>query len=213
MTAVTTEVQPVKATWPESLQPLAEELRQLDTDALREVFREAIAMTVTGIVRAAASIRLLEERGEDLDELGNYNLFQMLRRVAYGSVLPEVVARFQGSSSVMRKIAALPIPDQRRLVEDRPLAVVVVDGEAFAHRLIPPSRMTPKQLQQVFAGDHIRDQAEQRTWLEERRTRTPRRGASGVVVDMKRRCLIVTGEKVVLTAKELNQYLQRFLEK
>jgi len=200
--------------WPSFLQDVAAEYADKTTDELVAALKDAMGVTVKSLCRVAVLVRLLKERGYDLSEL-RIGMVAWLEKIAYGQVLPEIVQRYHGSSLIMRKLAGLPLDEQRRVASDEPLQVLTFDESGRpTHRLVAPSKMTPAEAHQVFAADHIRDLGEQRSYLESRKPRTARR-RSGVFVDMKRRGLVVRagGEEVFLSAEDLSQYLTRLLRK
>lgn len=72
-----------------------------------------------------------------------------------------------GGQRVDGKLRKLPLSQQRAAL-DTGIAVLVDEGD---HLLVQPSDLTPVQIQQVFAGDHIRSLSEQRAWVEIHRPR------------------------------------------
>jgi len=152
-----------------------ETIRASDTEALRAQLAGSLARTAQEMLRMAAIVRTLEERGVDLRDL-RVGMLDYLRRVAYGQVLPEVVVRFAEHPLLIRRIAALALPDQRRLVEGQgvPVAVRREDG-TIDHRLADPLFLSGPQINQVFARDRLRSIAEQTLVLEDpqRRPRQP----------------------------------------
>ena len=146
--------------------PAAElkKLNDLPTDRLKDELGKSLQLTSNHLVRLATIVRVLEERGEDLSEL-RIGLLGYLRRIAYGQVLPEVVVRYAEFPLLIQRIAALPLPEQQRLGAGEPVKVMVAKDD---HRLVDPLKMTRDQVGQVFARDHIRDEAEQLQLLQER---------------------------------------------
>lgn len=146
-------------------------LESLTTEQLREELAQGLRVTAECLSRLAAVVRILEERGEDLSEL-RIGLIGYLRRIAHGQVLPEVVVRFADSPMLLRRIASLPLPDQKRLAEGEPVKLVVPqEGGPADHRMADPLRMTRDQITLVFAADHIRDTAEQLLVVQDRRSK------------------------------------------
>lgn len=141
-------------------------LSEMTTDQLRKELSRALDLTARNLMRLALIVRALEERGEDLSDL-RLGLLTYLRQIAYGAVLPEVVVRFAESPTLIKAIAALPMPDQTRLAAGDPVDLVVPRGE-HGHdiRRADPLRMTVEQIRQVFAKGRIRDEAEQILVLE-----------------------------------------------
>jgi hypothetical protein len=144
---------------------ILDRLSMLSTEDLRHRLSETLNRTVDDLREAAACVRLLEERGEDMSELRG-SLFNYLRLIAYGQLEAEVLVRFAGSPSMMRTVASLPLPDQKRLAEGQKVEVAVRRGNVFDTRLIAPLNMRSEQFRQVFAGGRIRSIPEQIAQLE-----------------------------------------------
>jgi hypothetical protein len=217
-TALTKPPPPVQApddNWPEGLRQEAAATAGLGETELLSMLKSELEVCTRSLIRTAVLVRRLEEAGSDLSAIRSQSFLALLRRIAYGQLLPEIAERWLDSRDVLRRVASLPIPEQRKVAADQPMAVVVREGDQVTHRLLRPSTMDQRQAAQVFAGDHIRDEAEQRTWLE-RRQETQERSTgrphdSGVRLDVKGRCLRVTGHNVIITASQLSEYLTRLL--
>lgn len=181
-------------------------------DQLMETLVELMSITTDSLVRMAAVLRLLEDRGFDLSEI-RIGLKDYIRKIAHGQLLPEVVARLQGHDLLLSRVASLPLPDQRKVVEmiddGTPAKVMCWDDQGTTHRLVPVLRLGKSEVHQVFAPDHIRDEGEQLSWASKRRWQSRPIGQSNagpIVLDKKRRCIVVTGESVRLTLKDLNEW-------
>jgi hypothetical protein len=154
------------------------ELFKMGRDELRKALAESLARTAAELIRLAWIVRLLEERGEDLEDL-KLDLLPHLRLIAHGQLSPELVVRYGQSPAVMRAARGLPMPDQERLArgERLPLAVLRPDG-SLDHQLADPAFLTPAQARRVFAPGRIRSLEEQAILLRDapppRPTRRPR---------------------------------------
>lgn len=115
----------------------------------------------------------LERRGDDLEDL-RLGLIDYLRRIASGQLLPDVVVRYAGQPNVLKRVAVLPIADQRKLVTQPAIDFAVWRGDSIEWKKVDPSLMTTTQLTQVLAPDHIRTRSEQVTLLEHRREMSSR---------------------------------------
>jgi hypothetical protein len=176
-------------------------LAAMSTERLRAELSKVLELTARNLMRLALIVRALEERGEDLSDL-RLGLLTYLRQIAYGQVLPEVVVRFAESPMLVRAIAALPQPDQRRLASGEPVPLVVARGE-HGHdiRMADPLKMTGEQVRQVFGKGRLRDEAEQVLLMEgntgKKSTRSrPRNKVGGIVVDRRNRGLVIGKEFV-----------------
>jgi hypothetical protein len=141
-------------------------LAALSTDELRDELTRSLSLTAQHLSRLALVVRLLEERGEDLSDL-RIGLLGYLRQIAYGQIVPEIVVRYAETPSLLRRIASLPIPDQRRLASGDTIEVVVRrDDGSFDRRRVDPLFLGRSQLRQVFDSGRIRDEAEQINMIE-----------------------------------------------
>jgi hypothetical protein len=142
-------------------------LASLDTEALRSELAAAISLTADSLRRLAMIVRLLEERGEDLTDL-RIGLIGYLRRIAHGQLVPEAVVRFGESPGLLRAVAALPLPEQRRLAAGATVTVVVPAADGFTNRQADPLALPAGGFRQVFGPRGIRGEAEQILYLGER---------------------------------------------
>jgi hypothetical protein len=186
-----------------------DELAGWDAPRLAAEFRQVMAKTAANVARMAAIVRRIEEHDpEQLDTLGFPSWVRLLRRVAYGQVLPEVVANTTGR---LRHVAAsLPGPEQKRIAADEPLRVVELAADGPTYRQLRPSQLDDRQIQQVFARDGVRSEAEQVTYLRERAEREPKREKPPVLVNTRRRCLVIT-RPTEIAANELTRYLEQLM--
>ena len=180
----------VTTTTPKALVRELEAIRAItDKDELRRLLVQTLSVTVMDFIRLAAVVRRAEELGDDLSDM-EISLVPQLRRIAYDQMLPEVLVRFQGNLRVLRKVASLPLPDQRRIVDGEPCKVMLLNGD---HRLVSPLNLTGREVSQVFGPDGLRHEGEQLAYLRERQERQPvRLPQSEVIVDYKHRCILVT---------------------
>ena len=147
-------------------QPSAE-LLALDSRQLRQELVRSLSLSVEHLVRAAIIVRILEERGETVEDEANQSLVSWLRRIAYGQLAPEAVIRFAGKPGMVNSISSLPLPDQRLVASGKPVALVVRrENNTFDERMVDPLYLSRSQFSQVFARGRIRTAAEQILFLE-----------------------------------------------
>lgn len=144
------------------------ELQALSSDELRRQLTLSLKITAEQLVRMAAIVRVLEERGDDLSEFRGA-LPGYLRKIAYGQMLAEVVVRFADSPQLIQRVSQLPIPDQRRLADGESIEMAVLTEAGTDKRMVDPLALRGPLLTQVFAPDHIRPLHEQVLILEARR--------------------------------------------
>jgi hypothetical protein len=141
-----------------------DKLTPLSNKQLLAMLIESVAAITRHTLRAAVCVRVLEARGEDLSDLADLRLLlPMLRKVAYGQLIPELLARV-GAGHRIKVFAQLPIPDQTRLAAGEMVEVVVpgTHGERWDVRMMAVESMSWTLTQQVFAADgHIRTVPEQ----------------------------------------------------
>jgi len=155
-------------------------LQSLDTPALRAELASALGLTSRHLLYLAAVWSELERRGEDLSDLRS-GIGVYLPLIATGQVLPETVVRFAGQPTLLRSVAGLPIPEQRRLADGEPIALVVRQGDSYTHRMLPAHALTAAQSRVVFGDRTIRSEAEQIALLtsalpRDKPGRSPKRG-------------------------------------
>lgn len=133
----------------------------LDTQSSRlAALRQAIGDSMENIRRAAEILSAMEQAGDDLSDIPAH-LLRMLRRINTQQLLPEVMVRLSGT--LRQKVASLPLPEQRRMIEpDCLLEVLLPDGHVA---MLAPQRFTPDQVRQVFGDGFIRTPMEQRASL------------------------------------------------
>lgn len=177
---------------PESLQV---ELNQIancnDSEWLLNQLKESLSITVNHVIKVAALLRRLDENGVDIDI--EFSLIPMLRKVAYGQVLPELIVTLQGDNQLLAKAVTLSIPEQRAIARNLPVQVMISGG---GHRKVPPLSLTRRELRQVIGRGKIRTPAEQIGWLnDEREKNAAKQGVSEneIKVDRKRKGIIVNG--------------------
>ena len=180
-------------------------LRKLDVDDLKKELVKELGVSVSHLIRLASIVRVLEEKGENLTEL-RLGMLTHLRRIAYGQLLPETVVALQTSPMLLTRVASLPLPDQKQIVEQGYVEVAEPDIEQS--RRVPLLSLARNEIMQVFGKDEIRDLDAQRNYL---RNHQPRRrqarqvDSRGIQVDRKAGGIRVGG--VLISRRELARYL------
>lgn len=83
-------------------------------DALREELANQLALSVENITMLAVIISELEARGDDLSAF-KMGLLPILRKVACGEIVPEIVVQYADRPAVMKSIARLH-PEEQKLI-------------------------------------------------------------------------------------------------
>lgn len=197
------ELQKVENLYPEVQKELKRIAGMKSKRELRKLLLDLLGFTVNHVILMAAAVRRLDELGDDLSDV-QIALLPQIRRLAYGQIVPELLVRLQGNPTLITRASGLPLPDQRRIAEGQPIKVLEAGGD---HRMIPPLQLTRAEVRQVFAGDHLRDDAEQAAWLRQEKQRVPRtkRPDNEVYLDRKRGGIIVADR--FISATDLAHYL------
>lgn len=145
-------------------------LTSLSSEDLRRELQSAALGVAQQLLRLAAIIRVLEERGEDLSDV-KVGMVRYLRRIAYGQVLPEIVTTYADYPLLLNRLTTLPLPDQERIAKGESLAVMIQTASGPDTRLVAPMNMTAEQVYQVFGDGRVRSDAEQASYLDSRSSR------------------------------------------
>jgi hypothetical protein len=86
-----------------------------------------------------------------------------LEMVGRGFVKP---AMLLSDAPAYRAARVLPVSDQDKLISDPHIPLLVRENGATEILQVDFRNLQAGQVRQVFASDHIRDEAEQRAWLE-----------------------------------------------
>lgn len=143
------------------------ELSRASSDDLKARLGSLLARTAEDLREMSAIVAELERRGEDLAGL-RLGIVDHLRRIAAGQLLPEIVVQYAGYPQLLRVATGLPLPDQRRLLDEAAVALAVWREGRIEFRRADPLCLTPAQLRQVFIGERLRTDAEQVSYLESR---------------------------------------------
>lgn len=118
----------------------------------------------------AVKVAIYERKGGDLQKLRLHYL-SLYRKVGSGQVHPDVVTKFIGNPTLIKKVVSLPMPDQERLVSGKVELVELVDGRYDTRRIPNPLMLSAEQIQQVIASDHIRENNEQIIYLQREKSK------------------------------------------
>ncbi|HUT57157.1 MAG TPA: hypothetical protein VNA25_04715 [Phycisphaerae bacterium] len=175
-----------------------DELVTKTTDELVKELLECFEITAAKLGRAAKIVRQLDDRGYDFSSLRLVGI-NWLRRIAYNQMLPEVMEKFRSDSTLVDKIASLPLNEQARLVaEDGSVEMVcLADNGEFTVRKVAPGEMTKQEMRIAFCRGGIRTLAEQRGYIEDKRLRASMRSTEhledGVEINRKKKTITLHG--------------------
>jgi len=190
------------------------EFKHLSDADLIELIRNCLARTVADFIVLAKGVHEAGRRGIDLSEV-QLPVVHLLRKIACGQLLPDAMVKL-GGTMVLGRVASLPLPDQQRVIDlvDRGQGINVArfeNGEIQSVR-IPVAHLSRKQISQVFARDHIRDDVEQVSWLRNKQDNTQKpQIIEGPRVDRKRGKLMIPAhtELMAISKTELLRYLMQ----
>lgn len=186
-------------------------LAKLTVQELKERLNANVKKFADNVKRAAENLREMSmilrkliEHGENIDDI-RIGLKHLLRKIAYNQLMPEVVAAFWSSPAAMNRIASLPLPDQKQIVELTEsgkgiLVASAIKGEA---RSVPVNQLTASEARQVFAADHIRDENEQIAYLKSREPRVVRARPQFTPDHKKKGINIALGDQTVFLDRAL----------
>lgn len=151
------------------------DLSKIETTDLEKMFAECLRMSAENVLFAGRCVLELEKRGRNVSGLCGRNFIKYLRLIGSGTFEPEIAVRYAGSWELLDTLAALPMDQQRRIIEDSKISVAIADKDETYDLVELPRRF----FGQVFGGSHIRTPEEQRKWLalaiESKRTEKPSR--------------------------------------
>lgn len=180
-----------------------------DPEKLLDELRQCLAISVETLLRLGAIIRRLETIGIDVFALEIPN-FNYLRRIAHGQMMPELFIELAGMPGLLRKVSTLPLPDQKKIADGRPLKVMLHGGD---HLLISPKDMTPSQVQQVFGRQGLRSEAQQVAWMTDRQQELSRKSVPRPEVELDRKRHGIRVGETFLSANDLAGYLAQLAAK
>lgn len=147
-------------------------MSRFSTKRIYQELSKAVGVTVDGLLRMATAVRILEDRGEDLNRL-RLGLIDYLRLIGHGHVLAEAVVRFIDRPLLIRKVATLPRPDQVLLARGGLVVVVREEDGCYVSHEVDPITLTGREIYQVFANRRFRSPEEQEAFLKARRPFLP----------------------------------------
>lgn len=125
------------------------EVEKMPTPKLREEFARGLQVTAERLTWLAVALHELEvARGEKVEGVPEA-LLTLLRRIAGGELLPEVVVRFAGTPKTMARVGKLPVDEQE----------AVVSGEK------PPPEPPPRKPAKLHESGQTREAIEDKNYL------------------------------------------------
>lgn len=186
--------------------PPDQELAGMESKSLLGLLGQCAALSVESVSCAARIIRLLDSRGVDLSEF-NQTMLRHLRRIASNQLLPELLLNWR-DTAVYARTRLLPLPEQKAVVSNEPIRVVAIkDGGELHAWVCEPRNMTPAVAKQVFASDHIRNDAEQIAYIRSMQTHALEKRPYPLPYEVKRNSVEFT-RPCRLTKRDLQRLLK-----
>ena len=182
----------------------------MDDDQLEQALASELRATTEHFIRLASIVRVLEDRGRDLSNI-RLGMMTYIRKIAYGQVVPDLVAQYQDKPLVLDRLAQLPPPEQARIASGGTVKVMVVEGSGTTFRMVSPRDMSADEIRQVFDRGRIRTEAEQVSLIRSRPTFQQVRIPVGVKLDLRRKGIIVSGDDLFIPLKQLSEIVAQLL--
>lgn len=179
---------------------------ELATSAQRRAaFQRALVDSVDAVRRAAEILGFMEDAGDDLSGISS-NTVRLMRRIRDQKMLPEVFVQIGGR--LRARVAQLPIRTQREILEGHPVPLVVKSATGMETMSVDARKLQPAQIMQVFGEGFIRDESEQRLFIEamNKHVPPPDEELKQVTVLLKQQGIRVNG--VFLSRDELWRYIK-----
>lgn len=98
-----------------AFQRIAAQAAATSTEDLKRQLAHLLGLTAQNLVRLAVIVSELEKRGEKLEHI-KMGLLPILRQIARGHLLPEVVVMYAEQPGKIRMIGAMPLNEQREVI-------------------------------------------------------------------------------------------------
>lgn len=135
---------------PQQQIPTVEALREIPFDQRLHMIETAMLDIKAKVATICNIIASLEEDGYDTTHLRRRKMIQFISQVHQGLLLPEAFQAFLSAYYMLRCFAALPIEEQKRLMEAGTVQVVeMVDGQT-THRIVGLEELSEQEAKLVF---------------------------------------------------------------
>lgn len=147
------------------------QLEAMTTEELRQELAQSLQLNARQLLHLAAVWRVLESRGENLDELRR-GMGAYLPLIASGRLAADAVVKFAGQATLLRALTDLSIDRQKAIAAGESLRVITLDNNGEPKTVeMPAYALTAAQVRQVFAPGKLRDEKEQAAQLLQSTTR------------------------------------------
>lgn len=136
----------------------------MTNEQLRQELARGLSITVEHLQRLANIWAELERRGEDLSDLRR-GIAANLSLIASGTLAADAVVALASRPTLLKRLAGVPLDQQRAIASGEPLPVVVDDGKKYNVEMLPATALTMAQTRQVIDYGSVRTVDEQRAIL------------------------------------------------
>lgn len=144
-----------------NMQMLTEtEMSKASTDTLKAALASGFNLSAKWLLYLANIWRELENRGEDLTNLRS-GLSLYLPMIANGTLDAQVVVRYAGQTMLINAIAQLSLANQRDLLQNSHVKLVVIDNGEKREIDRPLNRLSSFEIRTVFDNGRLRSLDEQ----------------------------------------------------
>src|SRR3990167_2883594 len=150
---------------------LTQDLDTMTNEEILVLFERTMECIYQRIGEASFLLLALEKRGYDTRKLRRSPIVEAVRNVGIGILIKEAVARYFSRSDILRYITALPIDEQKKLVDDGSVKGYDHIGGKGTHRLVEIDELTPREAVLVFdmKNHRVREPGEQAMYLQRER--------------------------------------------
>lgn len=149
-------------------------------------------------------VAIIEEDGLSLGDIAEkadlpIDVLAQLEKIGRNQLVPQLLL---AEYPAARKLERLPMSEQERLMIE-PVEVMVMKSGKPDTLCVQVRHLTPSQVRQVFAANHIRSASEQRQWIE---SQTPTQSApvkAECPYILTRKGSVIFQQSCEMTAKEL----------
>ena len=187
---------------------VSSDVSKFNTAELKEMLRESLAVSATAILRAASIIRELELRGEDIKSL-RLSILPFLQRINDGTLDAGAYVKFCGNTPLVKKVACLPVPEQRRLAEGGQVKLAYMEDDAPKSMDIYPHLLSTPLINQVFNCNSIRSVKEQIKIIMEKKAVKPVEVVTPKARLNRRLGGITTNGTQFISLEELREYVRQ----
>lgn len=149
-------------------------LHEQSTATLKEQLAKSVQITANYLTYIAAIWQELERRGEDMSSL-RHGLMHYIPMIANRTLDARAVVNYAGQKTLLSTLAAMPIEQQRALIDTGSVDIVELDSDG--HQVIKPTRLetlTAAQTFQAFGKGRLLTTDEQYQVLLVRQTAKPK---------------------------------------